>query len=446
LAFGLFGVAKTNGAVVSQAAGEDPAAANVIPFRHELPVDSDGGDGKIVLTTVEFDRVVAAYGNFETEAGSAPYKTHTAFRRDGIHFKKIVFTQEISIASCRYAFGLYFEHCCFQEAFDARSAQMDSLAFKDCSFAKSFKGSALVIAGNVDFSKSRSHTQIDLSVARIRGDLVLADSDLCYSPPAGKEPPDVRRGSALFCGGINVHSVLMDGMRCRGRVFLDAATLTGIIKASNAVIERSQTKYDRTNRWDHIVFSASDTTIKGAVILGEEGRGLSGDEKRQSFCARGQVSLSNSRIGGSLVCTNGKFSSAFHDADTEFYGEFKKASGWRDDVVLASLNASRAKVEGAVLLNSGFESYGEVRFNGVEVRGVFRASDASIYGDLPRKLDNKSKSTGAKLMDKALSLDQTFTHGRVLRCRSRKSPQRRHRRRSRLQRRHVLWLLDQRAI
>jgi hypothetical protein len=75
--------------------------------------------------------------------------------------------------------------------------------------------------------------------------------------------------------------------------------------------------------------------------------------------------------------------------------------------VLVSLNVSRARIEGGVWLDRDFKAYGEVRFDGTNVRGSFHCSGAIMNGALPLcEADKKARSKRHKA-NTALNLDHT---------------------------------------
>ena len=329
-----------------------------------------------------FERALADFPRFRRGDMIFPDKPSIRFKPDGLHIEDATFDFPVSLASRRLDFSLHFTRCRFSQPFDARWATVHSLTLRSCRLEMPFVGTALESRGNIEFTGTTSLSQIDLSQARILCDLVLVDVNLSYSEPDGTSTEEPRTGSALFCAGLQVHSVLMDRLHCQGRIFLDASRLTGNLKASDAILERDSTvKSVNFNKWGHIVFSASDTDIHGAVVLGEEVWGR--PPKPQSFQAHGQVTLSNSRIGGDLICTNGIFRSAYYNADDEDYAAFVRADAPQDDVLLVSLNVTRTNIDGGVWLNGDFRSYGPVRFDSSNVKGTFCCSGGTIIGALP---------------------------------------------------------------
>jgi hypothetical protein len=263
------------------------------------------------------------------------------------------------------------------------------LKLANCCLLLPFEGESLQARGHIDLGGTCSHSLIDLSVAQIQGDLRLNDCRLGFN--LALELPDIRHGAPLFCGGIHAHSIFMANLHCYGRACLDAAVLSGILKAADARIEAyacimrkrsgndSSTAKPRSGKWDYVALSATDATIDGAVILGEEAR-VSNTPAR--FHSYGQVNLSNSRLDGDLICTNAEMRSAYYQAPSGVALELAETPG--GEAVLAALNVSRAKISGAVFLDGKFESFGEVRFNSVTVRGAFRCHGASMNGALPQ--------------------------------------------------------------
>jgi hypothetical protein len=362
--------------------GEDARALSnerdvVVPFpRHE----ARALDGVIDLST--FERALNEFSLGRQSEPLTPHHSQITFKPDGLRIEDAVIDFPIALASKRFNFSLNFVRCRFTQQFDVRWATLDALTLKDCTLEKMFLGTALETRGNVDFTGTTSLAQIDLSQARIQSDLVLSDGKLSYSGPKGSNTEDPRNGAALFCPGLQVHSLLMDRLHCRGRIFLDASRLSGILKAGDAVFERDgNIKPTDFGKWDHIVFSASDTDIHGAVILGEEAWGK--PRVPQIFRADGQVNLSNSRIGGDLICTNAKFHSAYYKASDEDYAAFVRPDAPQDNVLLVSLNVTRTVIEGGVWLNGDFRSCGQVRFDSSNVKGTFCCSEGTFIGALP---------------------------------------------------------------
>ncbi len=377
---------------------DDAGQAVVLPF--VPPVR----DVPPAFDAATFERALAFYARKLDGEAVAWDHPQIDFEADGLHLHDLGFEFPVGLASRRLPFHLHFTNCRFADTIDARWLDLDSLTLRDCTLQQAFDGAALTARGNVDFGGTTSHCQIDLSSASIQGDLLVnKQAKLFFKRPkgAGYDEQDIRFGAALFCGGIRVHSILLDDLKCRGRIFLDASKLTGILKAANATLWRHENDaIPGATAWDHMVLSAIDANIEGAVILGEESR----TELSQpaTFQACGQVNLSNSRIGGDLICTAGCFHSAYYrrwrgdegqddskawtDAVEKFGNKtsYVTKEGSYDPVVLAALNASRTQIEGGVWLDRGFRAHGEVRFNSVAVRGVFRATnDSEINAALP---------------------------------------------------------------
>lgn len=372
----------------------------------------DGSDNVVALPAVgpprpidvrDIEAALQDFARFRKGEAVSPSHPSVVFRPDGLHILDAQFSFPLILSSRRLPFRLCFYRCRFDDVVDVRWMRCDGLTFEECTLSAAFKGMALTTAGNVDFSGSRSHAQIDLAVAVLRGDLILVGAELaCDDDIRAETVPDVRRGAALFCGGLQVHSVLMDRIKTKGRIFLNAAKLTGILKAAGAELRRDpELEKLRLLRWSHVVLSATDTDIQGAVIFGEES-----DVKpvpQDSFLACGQINLSNSRIGGDLICTNGKFHSAYYGCEACELDPFDGMSDspkkepekvvlgaaeperkdLHEPVLLAALNVSRTKIEGGVWLDRKFEAFGEVRFDGAEIKGAFRAEGATINGALP---------------------------------------------------------------
>jgi hypothetical protein len=359
------------------------------------------------LDEAKFRDALRAFADAPPGNPPAPAHPRVAYKPDGVHFTDVAFDFPVTLASRRLPFGLHFERCEFRELFDARWAALDSLVLRNCTLRKAFRGTALEARGNVDLTSTRSLSQIDLSHAVLRGDLVLIGADLSYSRPewAVWIDNDVRVGSALFCAGISAHSILMDGARCKGRFFLEASRLGGILKAGNAILERHDDRRSaKFGKWDYMVMSAADSVVQGAVILGEEAWGEF--DPVQTFKAEGQINLSNCRINGDLVCTNGQFHSAYKDATAPEFDEFEERHGTRDQVLLASLNVTQTEIGGGVWLDRGFHSCGEVRFDSSKVNGVFHCTGGQFNGALPRCRTEEADRSRRHRAQSALNIDR----------------------------------------
>jgi hypothetical protein len=398
------------------AAGE---GSNVVTFAPmQIPVaiqqpaktaDASGlenGDRKLIDRQT-FERALTDYESFRNSGSPHSPREEIRFAEDGIHFEKLTFPFAVSLASRRLEYRLCFYKCTFDQAFDARWARVDSLSIKRCHLKKQFDGMALETRGSVDFFETRSSSQINLSVARIRGDLLLIGAYLFYGEPEAPIEPflEVQKGAALFAPGVRVHSVLMDRVTTKGRIFLDACVLTGILKAGDARLERETRSGEvASGRWDHMVLSASSSNIEGAVILGEEAIGQ--PDRLQDFSAYGQVSFCNSRIGGDFVCTNGRFHSAFLGCKAERVRQLTETEPPLDFTLLASLDVSRTRIEGGVWLDRGFEARGAVLFNSAEIKGAFYSAYSDLNAALPECGPPSTQMTKRHPFTIALSMDR----------------------------------------
>ena len=348
------------------------------------PVAAGGPPSQVVVAEAAFRDALDRYKRYRLGEPVAPDHPAIVFEPSGLRFTNARFEFPVVLTSKRLKFALTFAGCAFADPFDAQWARVDSLTLDNCTLNGKFDGAGIHVGGNIDFRKTISLMQIDLAEARIQGDLVLNDAVLsCPTPdPVTRDPAKVRQGVALFCSGIRAHSIRMDGMQCTGRIFLDASQLTGIFKAANATLKLDEDiKLRDFKKWDHMVLSMADSDVHGAIILGEEAWGAPG--KPDGFEAFGQVNLSNSRIGGDLVCTNGRFHSAFHNAAAEDFEQRDEEHKTPEAAVLACLNVSQALVEGGVWLDRDFRACGEVRFESSKVDGIFRCAGATMIGALP---------------------------------------------------------------
>lgn len=333
------------------------------------------------LDVAAFNEALAQYSRFQRGEASRANHVQINFAKDGVHFEKVHFAFPITLASRRLPFGLHFHNCVFEEMVDVRWAHIDFLSFDGCTLKSVLRGESLVMAGSIDFSGVISESQIDLESARIQGDLILSSAQLLYRADKAAKATSARTGAALFCEGIRVHSILMTRARTVGRIFLNSARLTGILKAFGAEFRRTGEGISAQHtRWENVVLSATDSEIAGAVYLGDDSRWRV-DSAPPTFLACGQVDFSNSKIGGDFVCTGGQFHSAYYRCSRAALLPF--IDDGQDTLHLAALNVARARIEGSVRLDHGFQAYGEVRFENVTVRGSFRCVDGEFNGGLP---------------------------------------------------------------
>lgn len=356
---------------------------------------------------LSLDALIAAYVAFLEAGESSPGST--GFSSRGLVIRNRSFKNPVVLCSRRLSFKLDFIDCAFSEYVDVRWAEFDALTFSRCHFAGPLLAEAVRVRGHLDLTESTLDGGADLAVAHIDGDVKLRGSSLRTLGGDADTSNDqgLRSTIPFFAGGLKVHSILMEHAKVSGCMFLDAATIGGIIKATSAEFDSSaqfkkflaSPRKSQLRNWAHVALSAADATIRGAVILGEESRALPVAARSTArFRSNGQLAFTNCRIGGDLVLTGAEICSLFAQVNADTAQEFI-AHG--DDAVLAAVHASRAKIDGAVFLNQGFRSLGEVRFNSTSISGVLRCEGASmdctLAGDVSRRHDGLTPASSRAL-------------------------------------------------
>jgi hypothetical protein len=387
--------------------------AQVLAFQQKA-AESKAGDAltvgndplRVEYTAADIRNFIRAYEDFRRTGKAPEASPNVRFGDEGLHLEKIVIIDRLVLASLRLPMRLCFWRCEFLQAIDVRWMEIDELSFEACTFHRAFHGQSLRVAGHLDFSGLTAHHAIDISVGKVGGDIKFRGACLRYNSTdketAHHHRESPRWGAPLFAGGVAAHSVLLEGMECFGRVFMDAAKLTGILMATDAKLHSHYAVEKRTgvppSLWDHLALSATDAVIEGAVVLGKESRGSELDSAKAYFSAFGQVSFANGILNGDLICSGARLQSAFVHSDAQVVAEIDRL----DDVRLAALHFSRALVEGSAFLDSNFVAYGEVRFNGADVRGTLGCDRGTFDGRIPHI--EGADSGPVPVLAKALSL------------------------------------------
>ncbi|MEQ1756511.1 MAG: hypothetical protein ABL973_20515 [Micropepsaceae bacterium] len=366
------------------------------------------------MSSVEVNRAVDAFVNCERHS-ETQHSPGVRFSPDGLHFEGVQFTDEITLSQRILNFRIRFSRCEFLLGADFRWLHAAELSFEHSNFLNPLHAHSMNLEGHLDFSHCASAVHTDISLSRISGDLKLRHARFSVAPDKQLFDTDSPRyASTLFAAGINCHSVLMESFESFGCAFFDAGNLTGIFLATDAKLhshystrslqDDENKKKSPLNQWDHLALSATDCTIEGAVILGRDPRGNPFEPKVQLQC-HGQISFSNTILRGDLICSGANLQSAYAQSSQEVL--IKLAA--LDDLPLATLHFSRAIIEGSVFLDYQFRSLGEVRFNGVEVKGDFgcnRATfDGRFSGHTPRPNDSRAYLANTSVIHaKALTL------------------------------------------
>ncbi len=305
------------------------------------------------------------------------HKRYFDLTDQGIHIHDVVTVHDevLSLESIRAPFGVSFSNCNFLRGVRLNWAEFDALHFESCSFADALVARALHVKGRLSIVGSNAQNGVDLSGTKVGGDLKIQDCQISVKKPSAEK---IRSNAAIFCGGLNAHSVLLENVDVRGRIFLATAKLEGILKVTGRIsCPLVGSISQEANEWDHIALDATDANINGQAIFGEERRAISSPQAPTSpLSALGQINLSNATLGGDLIFTGGQFVSAYADSHKTLE---RKSEG----SALACIYASRIQVDGAVFLDRGFSAIGEVRLNSMKTRGVVRCDGASIDGRIP---------------------------------------------------------------
>lgn len=170
----------------------------------------------------------------------------------------------------------------------------------------------------------------------------------------------------VFADGIKVDGdlVLRDGFYSNGALHLLGATVTGTFSCRNATLALQKIQGLATlDRRNIEALAADGMTVGGVLHLG-------GD-----FHARGQVALRGAKIGGTVICSGGKF-----------YNQGGSA-----------IDADGIEVNGSVNFNKGFRAYGEVRLNGAIIGGDLDCQGGVFYNRKAKALTIDGGEIGRNL-------------------------------------------------
>jgi hypothetical protein len=186
------------------------------------------------------------------------------------------------------------------------------------------------VGGAVLFSRGfRAEGRVSVSGSTIGGNLVCTQSHF-HNP----------NGGALLARGVTVKgAVLLQNQQSQGQVNFAGATIASIFDGSDSQFTHPAPQEDALN--------LENATISGDVRL------------RHQFTATGGVNLSGATIAGSLLCSQGQFSSPSCPA----------------------LLAYNTTITGTVFLDEGFTAQGAVSFYGATIGGNLECEGEFTHED-----------------------------------------------------------------
>jgi len=170
----------------------------------------------------------------------------------------------------------------------------------------------------------------------------------------------------LHASGI--HSMNAQGLLCEGDIFLrndfEAKGIVDFISAQiGGSLDCSNGKFTNENG---DALNCNSAKIQGNVFL------------NGTFDAKGKVDFGSAQIGSSLICSNGKFTNENGDA----------------------LNCNRANIQGIVFLDNAFESKGKVNFGSVQLGSSLICSNGKFTDENGDALNcNSAKIQGGVFLN-----------------------------------------------
>jgi hypothetical protein len=249
----------------------------------------------------------------------------TFVRHRGISLKGARIDGDLNLRYANAPFPLLFEKCAFTKAIDFRNAKIAHLTLDGCR-THGILADGLQVQGKLSLEKEfRSFGEIDLSNAKIGGDLSLSGSKLSNAENT------VLRADMMRVDG----TVEMNGAWADGEVRLAGATIGGQLQLKNCRF------FNEGQR----ALNANSVSVKYDMYMHE------------GFEADGQIYLPNAVIGASLHCTDARIRNP-------------------DGIALL---ADRIAVGGNVLLDGDFTAVGMVRFPGAKLGRGLDCEKGSFY-------------------------------------------------------------------
>jgi hypothetical protein len=232
----------------------------------------------------------------------------TCVGHNGISLKGVRIDGDFNLRYAKVPFPLSFEKCAFMKVVDIRNANIVALSFDGCRTSGMLAGGVQVRVKMSLEHGFKSFGEIDLSNARIGGDLSLTDGELT------NEGKTALRADMLQVDG----TIEMNGtFKANGELRMPGATIGGQLQ-----------------------FKGSRLVNKGKRALNANAVHVThGMFMHEGFLAEGEIYLPDATIGASLLCSGAKI---------------KNPGG-------SALHADRINVRNNILLDDGFSAEGEVR-------------------------------------------------------------------------------------
>jgi hypothetical protein len=249
---------------------------------------------------------------------------------------------------------------------------------------------------------------LDADRAHIAGSLILRDGFaatggiLLEATSIGGSLDAV--GARLQARGPDQRALSANGAQVGVSVFLnEGCTATGRVEMYGVRVGRD------------LIFTRGRFDNPGGDALALNGARTGGKVLLRRATVAGRVRINNSAIGGDLVCGGARLDvgTATDTSDVRDAVDVAGATGGGDDAgtpipeLAEALSASRAGIDGHVVLDEGFAARGEVRLAGATIAGTLRCSSARLEATTGDALNADSASIG-----EAVVLDDGFTaHG-----------------------------------
>ena len=265
-----------------------------------------------------------------------------------------------------------------------------------------------VRCGGLDADRARVAGALLLRKASVRGSVRLVDARVEASVECDGARFDDPGGVALDAdrAGIGGSLILGDGFTSTGRILLEATTIDGSLDAGDARLHAPAP--------DPRALSANGAQVGASVYF------------NGGCTVTGRIEMYGIRIGRDLICANGRFENPDDDAlalngartggklllrratvagrvrlNNSAIGGDLVCGGARFDAgagVAQALSASRATIDGHVVLDEGFTARGEVRLAGATIAGTLRCSSAHLEATTGDALNADSASIGEAIV------------------------------------------------
>jgi len=301
------------------------------------------GDKRPDLRT-NTNRIRPAFLRFLALGGDAEAPVHER----GLQIRGAWIEGPLDLEACNVTAWLDLFSCVVEGLVMMRDADIRGLHLDDCE-VWAIDGQWVRCQGSIHVVKNSCVMgAVKLGGARIDGDLSFQGSHIEGTPQGAL----LLNFAEIKGGGV----YLSGGFTARGTVNLYAANITGDLDCSGGRIEgRSIGQEDHEEKPGPAVLG-DQAKINGSVFLAELDDTTG--KKTGRFHAIGIVRFVGAKIGGSLICTGGKF-----EADSGL-----------------ALLGDQAWIGRTIALNDGFHSIGGVRFLGATIVDNLECQNGSFVG------------------------------------------------------------------